>query len=790
MDTLASVEQTPTRPRTAPANPMLLATPQARGTASVSENISAVAWTISHPWIKRGIENSKDVSFDSMLRELLKDCRSKDTANENDELKGKLEEVLPICNQDPAIREALRQYQTNWKTSEASLYRPFVEAMNAALACLQPPDDKPQLKFVLNDTKVIKQKRQDAESKRKPDVILVPQAEPAIATSSPASKEKPGVSWHDVHTFVEFKWSRREMAKLKYVYVGTDSPDAVDQKRRYLRSDVFVSEPESQPPASTPAPEAPQPQAAGSAGHLDAPEPAEVGANSRKRASDTWDSQSQVKRAKTMERKSVVVQAGGYAAEMFAAHAGRQHVIGLIVINDLLYVWRYDRQGAIQCSAINFMLDLPRFLVLLSAMQRFDNRSWALNPNIDPEFGPRPESRTIQLANGSQKQMNVTLQLSSEERITHYGLNGRATNVFPATSDDPMYSGVIVKVFWGEKSRRSEPEILAIVEDIANGENGKGVKGHIPMLLCYEELPDTSTGEIRGCLRLDSSGERVLYVLVFRKLRPITELYGDEFLRAFWATVRCHLMLWQNGVYHRDVSPSNLMYYRDEDGNVVGVLNDFDLASTSDRATGTERTGTVPFMALDLLTKPALRGDVTHLYEHDAESFIWVLTWISLRYSNGKPLKNAELDKWLIVDAVTCREKKSDFLLQSNSLLDNKDYPPGKGHEYHLEIAQACLMSIQSIRTASLEVPRQSRVAKRTGLKKSMGAEKPETVFKKFFVDPIDNKYSRGLFWHLREDYRFLKRKCNLRPVLALAISELAAQWTPGFQPANSNPAP
>ncbi|KAH7888350.1 hypothetical protein F5I97DRAFT_684837 [Phlebopus sp. FC_14] len=403
-----------------------------------------------------------------------------------------------------------------------------------------------------------------------------------MVISSQASKKKPGVSWRDVRTFVEFKWSKREMAKLKDAYVVTDSPDAVDQKRRYLKSDVFVSEPESQLPASTPAPEAPPPQAAGSAGHLDAPEPAEVGSNSRKRASDTRDSQSQAKRAKTTERKSVVVQAGGYAAEMFAAHAGRQHVIGLIVINDLLYVWRYDRQGAIQCSAINFMLDLPRFLVLLSAMQRFDNCSWGLNPKIDPEFGPRPESRTIQLANGSHKQMNVTLQLSSEERITHYGLNGRATNVFPATGKDPNYSSdIIVKVFWGEKSRESEPEILDIAQD---EQNGKDVKCHIPELPCYEELPDTSTGEIRGRLGLDSSGERTLYVLVFRKLRPITELYGDEFLRAFWVTVRCHLVLWQNGVYHRDVSPSNLMYYRDDVGNVVGVLNDFDLASTSDRA--------------------------------------------------------------------------------------------------------------------------------------------------------------------------------------------------------------
>jgi hypothetical protein len=31
-------------------------------------------------------------------------------------------------------------------------------------------------------------------------------------------------------------------------------------------------------------------------------------------------------------------------------------------------------------------------------------------------------------------------------------------------------------------------------------------------------------------------------------------------------------------------------------------------------------------MALELLTKEAIEGKVKHLYRHDAESFLWVLT--------------------------------------------------------------------------------------------------------------------------------------------------------------------
>jgi len=38
---------------------------------------------------------------------------------------------------------------------------------------------------------------------------------------------------------------------------------------------------------------------------------------------------------------------------------------------------------------------------------------------------------------------------------------------------------------------------------------------------------------------------------------------------------------------------------------VVGVLNDYDLSSTKDIPIGRERTGTVPFMALDLEDKPS-----------------------------------------------------------------------------------------------------------------------------------------------------------------------------------------
>ncbi|KAG1741262.1 hypothetical protein EDB19DRAFT_1580205, partial [Suillus lakei] len=89
------------------------------------------------------------------------------------------------------------------------------------------------------------------------------------------------------------------------------------------------------------------------------------------------------------------------------------------------------------------------------------------------------------------------------------------------------------------------------------------------------------------------------------------------------------------GVRHRDVSPSKLMVYQTSDSRYIGVLNDFDFSSTRDSPSGQERTGTAPFMVLHLLTEEAIQGEMRHVYQHDAESFIWVLAWACLHYEDG-----------------------------------------------------------------------------------------------------------------------------------------------------------
>jgi hypothetical protein len=69
------------------------------------------------------------------------------------------------------------------------------------------------------------------------------------------------------------------------------------------------------------------------------------------------------------------------------------------------------------------------------------------------------------------------------------------------------------------------------------------------------------------------------------------------------------------------------MWYR-KDNILMGVLNDYDLSSLETSAQGPqgdERTGTILFMAVDLLTQTGQQGEKQHLYRHDLESFMWVL---------------------------------------------------------------------------------------------------------------------------------------------------------------------
>ncbi|KAG8915659.1 hypothetical protein FRC02_004400 [Tulasnella sp. 418] len=223
-------------------------------------------------------------------------------------------------------------------------------------------------------------------------------------------------------------------------------------------------------------------------------------------------------------------------------------------LDSVVYLWWYDRQGAIQTHGLDFIEDLPHFLVLLFALQRLPPKGWG---KIDT-----PESQ-IHLE-GQYGEMGVKL---GKQLVEHWGIQGRATNILEvkALSLPPLIpsrlkerletQGMVVKLSWAQSKRVRESEIIQEISKRIkklSEEDQDAIEGHIPDMITSNTFPAFETRNIRNDLGIavEDIENRVLIMSVFRKLRPITELEGDEFWRAWWdcvlckSTIRCLITLY------------------------------------------------------------------------------------------------------------------------------------------------------------------------------------------------------------------------------------------------------
>lgn len=121
-----------------------------------------------------------------------------------------------------------------------------------------------------------------------------------------------------------------------------------------------------------------------------------------------------------------------------------------------------------------------------------------------------------------------------------------------------------------------------------------------------------------------------------------------------------------------------------------GILNDWDLShvrtDTGSGHVGGERTGTLPFMALDLLTEKYWEGKIPRLYRHDLEGLIWVLPWVFLQFE-GKKRTNLCLKAWQTGDYRECRRVKLEFLVD----YDEPETSPVESWQAEWELASSLL---------------------------------------------------------------------------------------------------
>ncbi|KAF8816743.1 hypothetical protein BYT27DRAFT_7247914 [Phlegmacium glaucopus] len=125
-----------------------------------------------------------------------------------------------------------------------------------------------------------------------------------------------------------------------------------------------------------------------------------------------------------------------------------------------------------------------------------------------------------------------------------------------------------------------------------------------------------------------------------------------ELLQAFIDCIKAHEALVKNSILHHDISMSNLALVctsRHNHGEECppnslrrGVLIDLYyaiwLANTSHTISKNDKMGTLPFIAIKILCPG---GDQTqgHAYQHNLESFLYVLIWICITYKGPGVLK-------------------------------------------------------------------------------------------------------------------------------------------------------
>ncbi|KAJ6515151.1 hypothetical protein C8R47DRAFT_1090255 [Mycena vitilis] len=390
-----------------------------------------------------------------------------------------------------------------------------------------------------------------------------------------------------------------------------------------------------------------------------------------------------------LKKQPIAVQLASYAAEKMASPAVAS-AINLLISDANLHVWYYDHQGIIQSDGICLLTETPYFLVLLAIFQRLDAAGWGMIPELAASF----DGAVFSCEDGPDIAIN-----SGDCHRSHYGIVGRGTQVYGATatsvkispavtmnprearaskrhagnpstpSNDPDaedVSKMVIKISHPEGKRCPEQEFIKKAQLLQD----EDIKGHLPVVFGAREFTMFSTEAVRLALGLPTDGWRAPRVIVFERLYELPNLSDDDLWLGIWKLVRCHYRLWHNGIEHGDISLSNLMYRKGPENTVV--LNDFDLARNRDDSsqTGQIRTGTLAFMAVQLLTAEGISGEIPRSYRHDLESFLWVTLWVLYRYSNGRLILDPPFNAWGRGNEDSCRSAKIDpYDKQSRAVL-------------------------------------------------------------------------------------------------------------------------
>ncbi|KAG7440979.1 uncharacterized protein BT62DRAFT_909529 [Guyanagaster necrorhizus] len=280
------------------------------------------------------------------------------------------------------------------------------------------------------------------------------------------------------------------------------------------------------------------------------------------------------------------------------------------------------------------------------------------------------------------------------------GIIGRDTCIVEVTSEHEEWKGkeLVVKISWPAASRKSEAEFVIRAREKARsmpqGKRPDWALDHLPDVLLSQDFDYGTDSTQVNLVAFFATAifakeekfeyeKRVCRVTVQERLYPLEELRTvQEYAQVFFDILQIHKWLYDHpGILHRDISPGNIMWRRTVDGHLRGVLNDFDLSAYR-HDTGPslrQRTGTLPYMAFELLIDDENGHPPKHLYRHDVESIFYVILLLCCRYMvvakqdlDGRPILertrvHSPFNSWYKLDRDDLKYKKCFFITKIDS---------------------------------------------------------------------------------------------------------------------------
>ncbi|KAJ3914822.1 protein kinase [Lentinula edodes] len=373
------------------------------------------------------------------------------------------------------------------------------------------------------------------------------------------------------------------------------------------------------------------------------------------------------KMTSTQGQRHTRIQCASYAKEMLSNGFIRNHAMGITADDSGFRFQYYDRSKVVESQPFHILNDESKTLLMAMVCQlnKLSTEKLGFIPNLDlnkfdhlrhPEqltfhFEDDPSALvgatyTFTGSDGRRRRLKITKVLYRAE-----GIIGRCSIVVEVVclceeadcvwheegNEERNQKTRVMKISFPSKTRPCEDGLIGEARSKAESSGQRWALNHLPDVIDSITFPYHEHTTVQGRLKKhlkDDYEERVMRVTFLEKLHPLSELTDlREYAQVFYDILQIHQWLYECvGILHRDLSSGNIMYRR-IDGKVYGVLNDFDLSSRvrdmNHGPTSKQRTGTRPFMSVDLLDYRWAGG---HLYRHDLESLFYIMLCLACRY--------------------------------------------------------------------------------------------------------------------------------------------------------------